>query len=275
MSAMKIPSVMNPNQNETLTPQLGDSPTDNLQAGKIVTTEAWVLSTLPYKEQDCVVNLFSSSLGRISAFAKSASRSRKRFSGVLEGFHLVRAQLRVPRSVLLGADRNLWTLSSAQSIQIFPQWRKSFDAIESLFFIAKFIQDFLPEGHVDEKFFEGVKKFLNLQSESIFFKNQSWVRNAFWCWASVHLGFGALSVGFLDVLEQTDAKWPGFWRECLEQGDLQLDRLQRGFSARSLSPMTSAQEASVYEHWLNQSGLHWRHFESWLQVKNQSKSSGH
>lgn len=54
---------------------------------------AVVLSTVDYGEADRVVTLFTEGRGKISAFAAGARKSRKRFSGALEPFTLLKAKL--------------------------------------------------------------------------------------------------------------------------------------------------------------------------------------
>jgi len=55
---------------------------------------AVVLKTTDYGESDRVVALFSEEHGRLSAFARGARASRRRFGGALEPFTLVAAELR-------------------------------------------------------------------------------------------------------------------------------------------------------------------------------------
>src|SRR2546421_10021974 len=55
--------------------------------------DALVLRAIAYGESDAVVHLLVRGRGRISAFARGARSSRKRFSGALEPFHRVEALL--------------------------------------------------------------------------------------------------------------------------------------------------------------------------------------
>jgi DNA repair protein RecO (recombination protein O) len=72
------------------------------------TTSALVLRRTPYREADLVVTLFTESLGQVSAFARSARKSQRRFGGSLEPFHTLRVEL----DETAGAE--LMTLASAQ-----------------------------------------------------------------------------------------------------------------------------------------------------------------
>lgn len=74
---------------------------------------AVVLKTTDYGESDRVVALFSEEHGRLSAFARGARASRRRFGGALEPFTLVSAELRERP----GAE--LWGLESVSVRQGF------------------------------------------------------------------------------------------------------------------------------------------------------------
>jgi DNA repair protein RecO (recombination protein O) len=66
---------------------------------------AIVLRTVDYGESDRVVTLLSRERGKVSAFARGARASRKRFGGALEPFTLLTAEVRVRgSSELLGLD---------------------------------------------------------------------------------------------------------------------------------------------------------------------------
>jgi DNA repair protein RecO (recombination protein O) len=71
-------------------------------------THALLLRRVDYGESDLVLTLFTESLGRISALARGARRSRRRFGGVLEPMHTL--GIRVKESV--GAS--LFTLEEAR-----------------------------------------------------------------------------------------------------------------------------------------------------------------
>lgn len=72
--------------------------------GRSVRVQAFVLGTVDYGERDRVVSMLSRERGKLSAFARGARVSRKRFGGALEPFNLLAAELRERP----GAD--LWTL---------------------------------------------------------------------------------------------------------------------------------------------------------------------
>jgi DNA repair protein RecO (recombination protein O) len=80
----------------------------NSRAKKSHTTAALVLRRTPYREADLVVTLFTESIGQISALARAARKSQRRFGGGLEPFHTLAAELdEAPGSELM-------TLTSAR-----------------------------------------------------------------------------------------------------------------------------------------------------------------
>jgi DNA repair protein RecO (recombination protein O) len=65
-------------------------------------TRALVLRTFDQNESDRLVHLYTEDLGRVSAIAKGARRSRRRFPGALELFSLIEVRLVAPpRSALM------------------------------------------------------------------------------------------------------------------------------------------------------------------------------
>ncbi len=72
-----------------------------------VVTDAVVLRAVPYREADLVVTLYTASHGRLSAMARGARRSRRRFGAALELFTVSAVALR-----RRGASE-LWTLAEA------------------------------------------------------------------------------------------------------------------------------------------------------------------
>ena len=56
-------------------------------------TRALLLRRVDYAESDLVLSLFTVELGRISALARGARKSRRRFGGVLEPMHTLEVTL--------------------------------------------------------------------------------------------------------------------------------------------------------------------------------------
>lgn len=89
------------------------------KASARITTEALLLRRVEYGEADLVLTLLTQKLGKVSALARSARKSMKRFGGSIEPMHtlmldlderpgaelftLVEAKLLVPRPKILGS----------------------------------------------------------------------------------------------------------------------------------------------------------------------------
>lgn len=69
-----------------------------------VKVEAIVLRTVDYGESDRIVTLLTRERGKVGAFARGARASRRRFSGLLEPFTLLAAELIDRRGDLLGLE---------------------------------------------------------------------------------------------------------------------------------------------------------------------------
>lgn len=65
----------------------------NGRAKKSHRTAALVLRRTPYRDADLVVTLFTEELGQVSALARAARKSQRRFGGGLEPFHTLDAEL--------------------------------------------------------------------------------------------------------------------------------------------------------------------------------------
>lgn len=74
---------------------------------------AVVLRRVPYGESDLIVHFFTREAGRLSALARGARRSKKRFGGALGLFAVVRVDLRNRK------NSELWSANSAELVQSF------------------------------------------------------------------------------------------------------------------------------------------------------------
>jgi DNA repair protein RecO (recombination protein O) len=82
-------------------------------ARETLVTEGIVLRAIPYGEADQILTLYTRARGRLSALARAARKSKRRFSGALGTFTLSSMHLRGQP----GAD--LWTLQSAEPVRSF------------------------------------------------------------------------------------------------------------------------------------------------------------
>lgn len=75
------------------------------------TTHAYLLRRTDYRDADRIVTLFTPEHGKVSAVARSARSSRRRFAGSLEPFSLLQVELKFGRS-------ELGSLKSAQLLHL-------------------------------------------------------------------------------------------------------------------------------------------------------------
>lgn len=94
-------------------------------AGAVFDCEALLLRRVELGEADLVVTLFTRTLGRVSALARGARKSQKRFAGALEPFFTLRIRLEErPHSELLSlsearvARARLGMLSDLKRLQV-------------------------------------------------------------------------------------------------------------------------------------------------------------
>lgn len=91
-----------------LPPRSGMSALSRGRAKKSHRATALVLRRTPYREADLVVTLFTESLGQVSALARAARKSQRRFGGGLEPFHTLSVELEE------SAGSDLMALTTAQ-----------------------------------------------------------------------------------------------------------------------------------------------------------------
>lgn len=115
--------------------------------GERVLSRAFVLRVTEYGESDKIVTFFSEAHGRISAIAKGARRSRKRFVNKLEPFTLLEPEIIKQRKTTLGILQDAELLSSFPSLrthyqrylaaslvtEIMLSWTRDHDADSHLF----------------------------------------------------------------------------------------------------------------------------------------------
>ena len=113
----------------------------------VLTSEAVILRTWPFREADLIVSLFTRDYGRVKGVAKAALKSRKRFGGALEPMTVARAWFAErPRQELVRLDQ-LEILRSPLSAPV------DHTRIAVLSFFAEVIDEELPERDPQETVF--------------------------------------------------------------------------------------------------------------------------
>ena len=101
-------------------------------------TRALLLKTVDYGESDRIVTLLTERLGKISAMARGARRSRKRFGAALSLFVLAEAELRAqPTS-------NLFSLSSYSAQKVHAKISSDIAAIAHASYATELVTELCP-----------------------------------------------------------------------------------------------------------------------------------
>jgi len=110
-------------------------------------SHAIVLKVTAHGEADKIVTLYSPDLGRITAIAKGASRSKKRFVNKLEPFTFLQILYRPP------TRGSLFFLSEAELINAYLSLRTTYSSYVTATFINELIQRFSGEQDPDPAVF--------------------------------------------------------------------------------------------------------------------------
>ncbi len=118
------------------------------------TTDGVVLRVTEYRESARIIPCYTRDLGKISALARHATKSRKRFGTQLNTFQLL--QFRLNKK----AHRNLAHLEAVRPLAslsgIYQDWRR----IAAACFIADLTNEMTREGSVNPRIFEAVQAAL-------------------------------------------------------------------------------------------------------------------
>lgn len=118
-----------------------------------VKLRAVVLRTVDYGERDRVVTLLSRERGKLSAFARGARSSRRRFGGVLEPFTLLSAELSER-----GGD--LWGLEDAGVERGFGSLRGDLARIACASYAVELARELVRDAQPHEDLFDGLVAYL-------------------------------------------------------------------------------------------------------------------
>src|SRR5580704_8838188 len=97
-----------------------------------------VLKTTPLRESDLLVVLYTATRGRVTAVARGARRSQRRFAGALQLLVLARYQLgRRPRG-------ELWGLDSAEMVREWSALARDVVAVAHASYVVELVGALLP-----------------------------------------------------------------------------------------------------------------------------------
>lgn len=125
------------------------------------TTAALILRAVDLRESDRLVTLLTRDLGKVSAVARGARSSRKRFGGALEPFALI--------EVVLGRGRGrdaLFTLGEATLIDANARLAGDLERFGAAAFALELAREVTPEHEPDPRLFDLLVETLGLLSGS-------------------------------------------------------------------------------------------------------------
>jgi hypothetical protein len=232
-----------------------------LREGQELATHALILSVTPFEDNHRIVKLLSPELGKFTALARNAARSRKRFGAGLEPMNHVKAHVRVSRGVAAQREQALYGLDSVELQSSFLHLRASYAGLETALFVLRLIGDLIPDGHVDAHLFRSIGRLYRDLKPEFWVQSSSQIRVLFWLWMADHLGYGRLLSEFFQFSSEDETLF--FSTEFSIE---QLERLLLKFGRLNLDTTI---EIKLYKEWTERSGLQWTHFERWLGSRSQ------
>lgn len=118
-----------------------------------IRAEAILLRSVDFREADRILTLLTPNQGRVSAVARAARSSRRRFSGALEPFSVVEVTLSAGR-------QGLYRLQEAQVIQAFPTLLGEFSRMEQAGRCLDVARSFAVEDASDPELFDETRQLL-------------------------------------------------------------------------------------------------------------------
>jgi DNA repair protein RecO (recombination protein O) len=109
-------------------------------------SEAFLLRKRPYGDADYVLTLFTREYGKITAFAKNAKTSRKRFGGRLEPFVLFRVRFRE-------RPGDMKFVEDLETIEVFRRLMEDIDLFMWGSFLSESVEILLPKESPNEDLF--------------------------------------------------------------------------------------------------------------------------
>lgn len=124
-------------------------------ASRSEVTDALILRVTDYRDADRILTLFTQHLGKVSAVARGARQSKRRFAGVLEPYAVIRVELEATRS-------ELYTLKRAELDRVFPGILASFEKMDVAGAALALLREAHPARAPDVPMFVNAVQFLTL-----------------------------------------------------------------------------------------------------------------
>ena len=101
--------------------------------------EALILKRYPVGEHDCICSMFSPDHGKIRAAARHAMKPRSRFSGLLEPFNVLDAEIQFRE------NRDLHRMTEARLMRRFSHLIDTLEKVSAAFEIIEVLERFTPD----------------------------------------------------------------------------------------------------------------------------------
>ena len=123
-----------------------------------LTSAAIILRTRPYGESDLIIDLFTEQIGRTTAVAKGALRSKRRYMGTLEVGHLVKVDYQM--------KPGLSVLGPCDVLQGVRRVRDQLSALRQLYYVLEICLNSTPYEERDEALFQSMVELISaIESE--------------------------------------------------------------------------------------------------------------
>ena len=123
----------------------------------IINTQGIVLKSVTYKENDLILTIFSRKLGKISAIARGAKKSK---SSLLSS-----SQIFAYSNFTLKREGNMYRVTQSEIIKSFYNLSYNFDAFSYVTYILKLIDNFMIDNQPNNRLFVLLAQSLYLFSE--------------------------------------------------------------------------------------------------------------
>ena len=124
-----------------------------------LSTAAFILRAVDLRESDRLLTLLTDKLGKVSAVARGARTSRKRFGGALEPFALIEVLLERGRG-----RESLFALSEATLVDAHAGLSADLERLGAAAFVIELAREVTPEHEPDARLFRVVAEALALLS---------------------------------------------------------------------------------------------------------------
>lgn len=124
-----------------------------------IESSALLLRRVNYRDSDLVVQLFTEALGKISAIARAARRSKTRFAGTLEALHTLNVELSPNK------HGDLLELRSSRLERVRPQLARSLEGMNAAGRALSWVRSAAPERTPEPHIYRGLIACLDALEE--------------------------------------------------------------------------------------------------------------